>query len=521
MDRSVTFSKFCAAIVVLVIGSARADITNLTPGVNAGPFVLSPDAGRIVFEVYEAPGGRLYSAPINAATAPAPLSLPSADNGSAFLVNSQISRDSSMIVYNRNEFPDTGWHVATYASRLDGTTPPVLLNRSKVYDDDSSQYSIAISADGHYGAVRADQGDRVFDVISGPTNGSAPAVMLNPGPHSEDLYSSANYGLLSSGNRAIYHLPGGEDPGVFSRPFDASEPALRLSPEGADILWYAFSVSRDQSKLLMPTYSPSGRREVYVASPQTGQRTLLFSQEDTNQFGFVRLSNDGNRAIFSLGSRQYSAPTDGSAPAQEFGPYPSGLNSQEVSPDSRLIAYMTSPENHSPTELYVSPIDGSGIPKKLVGGLPEGMNFMQIAPDGNHIFFFDSLGRFPNFMSVATDGSGPPVQLAKTGGFAFTPDGSGLIVGVNPDLDYDMDSFYFVPLDGGPAVFLADSPYAGGGISQFLVTPDGSKVIFLADDGAEHSGIFSLTVPEPTAMLTAAGALLMLTVRRRSRVSLQ
>jgi hypothetical protein len=427
-----------------------------------------------------------------------------------------------MIVYDRNENPNGVWHVATYASRLDGTTPPVLLNRSKVYDDDPSQYSLAISSNGAYAAVRADQGDRAFDLLSGPTNGSAPVVMLNPGPHSEDIYSSVNYGLLSAGNRAIYNIPNGENAGVFSRPFDASAPALKLSPEGGDVQWYAAALSRDQSKLLMPTYSSSGRREVHVVSPQTGDNTLLFSQDDTNQFGFMRLSNDGNRAVFSLGVRQYSAPTDGSAPAQEFGKYPTGvLNWQEVSPDSRLIAYMTRPENHSPTELYVSPIDGSGVPKKLVGGLPEGMNVMQFAPDGNHIVFFDSLGTFPNFMSVATDGSGPPVQLAKKGGFAFTPDSRGLIVGVNPDQDYDMDSFYFVPLDGGPAVFLADSPYAGGGISQFLVTPDGSKVIFLADDGAEHSGIFSLAIPEPGLMLTAASALVMLTLRRRSLVSLQ
>src|SRR5258706_10816056 len=112
MDRSASLGAICLAGALLVVcGNALAGAAlQLTSGVNAGEFAITPDGSRVVFQSYNGVDNVLYSARIDAVGSPIQISPAS---GSSYLFNGKMTPDSSAVVFNNYEYPDGTFHVAT------------------------------------------------------------------------------------------------------------------------------------------------------------------------------------------------------------------------------------------------------------------------------------------------------------------------------------------------------------------------------------------------------------------------
>ncbi|HEV8377295.1 MAG TPA: hypothetical protein VGP99_00475 [Tepidisphaeraceae bacterium] len=526
MDRSVPSSARRAALILLALSAPPAwagAALHLAPGVDAGKFLVTPDGSHVVFEHYSTDETALYSVRTDAVGSYLQIS-PMAS--SAFLFNSRISPDSSRIVFDANEFPGGGWQVSTYSSRIDGGIGPILLNTSHVYDDDPSQYNIAISPDSQRAILRADQGDYSFDLLGGPIDGSATPTMLNPGPHSGNFGTGVGHDWAAAGNRVVFLIQNGASRTLFSREFDASAPPVELSPSGQPVGIYA--VSGNNSTIVMATRpGPAVAYNLYSISVGGANLTPLVTSDDTHTHLFqgLSLSSDGQHAIFMENYQISTIRTDGLGTAVRLDP---AVDSEQVrydiSPNSAKIAFL-SRHGGDQSELFVSPIDASIPAKKLSLPLPPGgsISDVQFTPDSRHIIYLgDQLNDgVDEIFSVLADGSAPPVRLAPVGQFAITPDSATLITGTNPGDGFTVQSLVAIPIDGGQPVELLHNPFLTGGINQWRLTDDGSMIIFTADNGG-ISEIFAVAIPEPAGMsvLVACGWMLLAGMRRR-RISLQ
>src|SRR5687768_6631879 len=123
MDRS-SLSLASIGLLFALTPIAQAQVIPVTPGFNANGFLITPDNSRVVFMRAEDTSGILYSARTDGVGAPIPIS--PLTGGGAGLFQAQISPDSAWILYNRDEHPTDRLHVATYASRIEGSDSSVL-----------------------------------------------------------------------------------------------------------------------------------------------------------------------------------------------------------------------------------------------------------------------------------------------------------------------------------------------------------------------------------------------------------
>ncbi len=517
-------SVLVALCVLLQATPAAMSQVPLTDGLGAGTFLLTPDASHIVFQDFDSSANLLYSARTDGAGSPIPIS--PAGGGGVTLFQSRISPDSAWILYNRDEHIEDRLHVSTLASRIDGSTAPVLLNTSRVYDDDTSAYNLGISPDSRYALIRADQGDESFDLLSRRIDGSSPAVPLN-GAHGGSHGDGVGSNWSIAGERAVFQTRGGEEgPGFFSRHFDGSTPIVRLSPSEPTGLG---QVSADGSTIVFSIHPASGPPAIYSNSTAGGElRPLPFDTSSPYGLRGLSISPNGDHAILLDNEfRLSTAPSDGSGDQKVFGPFSDGTSiGLEITPDSTRIAYLMRPGHHGDVGLFVSAIDGSGVPKQLSPPPPAGRqvrfgNFMFFSSDSRYLVFISdqiSDGEFDLF-SVPTDGSSLPTRLSDAADFKLTPDGRWVIAALNPNADFYFDEIVAIPIEGGEAVPLADSPYLTGGIREWQLSQDGAMLVYLATSASGVSEIFAVAIPEPGAVcwLVVCG---MAMTRRRVRVNL-
>jgi hypothetical protein len=533
MDRS-SLSLSSIGLLLALAPIADAQLIPVTPGFNASAFLITPDNSRVVFMHPEDTSGILYSARTNGVGTPIPIS--PLTGGGASLFQAQISPDSAWVLYNRDEHPTDRLHVATYASRIDGSTPAVLLNISPIYDDDTSQYNLAISPDSRYAIIRADQGDNSFDLLSRRIDGSSPPLPLNDPLHPDEGSGNAvpsNWSV--AGNLVIFQDPNNEQGrGLYSRPFDGSAPAQKLSPGGETFSFHAVS----DSKVAMITYpGPPQSWNLYSNSTAGGALTLMHSK--SNDFYGLRglsISPDGGHALIQDGEFQlYTVPTDGLATPKLLGPFSDSTSiGYSISPDSTRVAFFTRQGHHGAVELDISPIDASAAPKRLNPPAPGGRevrfgNYVYFTADSRYLVFTSDqlVADRQDIFSVPVDGSSLPTRLSGPAVFTLTPDSKWLIAALNTDPDDFIDRFVAIPITGGEPILLAESPYLTGGIpnwgEHWRISQDGSLLVFVADNNAGVREIFAVAIPEPgtLSVLVATGLGMVSLRRRRGRVNLQ
>ena len=536
MDRSQVSASLLCGLLAIPVGAsvaaaAAAQPVPVTPGFNAGEFILTPDSSRVVFGKWDVSPGMLYSARTDGVGTPVPLS--PLTGGDAYLFNSQISPDGAWIVYNRNENPGGALHVATYASRIDGTQPAVLLNISRVYDDDASQYNVAISPDSRYAVVRADRGDNSFDLISRRIDGSSPPVLLNGEPHSDSGEAVVGYDWTgAAGDRVVFHSRGGASGhGFFTRAFDGSGELVPLSP--AEMPGIS-AVSGDGSTILLVTSPTSETLRFYSNSTAGGALTPL-PVDTSPPFGLrgIAISPDGDHGLIINSEFQLlTLPTDGSRAPVPLGPFTNGVSGGPavISPDSSRIVYAIRDGHHAANGLYVSAIDGSGTPTRLSLAPPPPedrvVNYGSVVftNDGRHVVYAgDELAKnVYGLFSVPVDGSRPAVQLTESTNFALTPDGQWVVAARLTNGDSYFDDFVAIPIGGGEPVLLAENPFPTGGIpswgAHWHLSEDGGTLVFMADNNAGVREIFAVSIPEPGCFVISAGAtVLSVTSRMRRR----
>jgi hypothetical protein len=524
MSRFAHLFPLIGGVFLLAFGSRCAQgaaPVPLAPGYIADELMIAPGGQHVVFHSTNAGADLLYSARVDAAGLPVLLS--PGTLGAASLFNSQITPDGTRIIYNSSDFPGGKWTISTYSSRLDGASGPVLLNRTPIYDDDPGQYSVAISPDSQHVVIRADQGDYSFDLLSRAADGSGGATALN-GPHEGQFGVGVAYDWRSGGNRVVYQLrSAGGNYTLFSREFDSSGPAVKLSP-GAEQLT-GFAISPDASKVVFSTIpTPGGGMNLYSRSGSGGSITTLLASNASNSYSLdpIVVSQDGQHALISSNNALITIPTDGSGPAKALGPYPRGFEFMPtLSPDGTKVAFMARANPSSgPMDLFISPIDGSSAPRKLNLTLPAGasINSAAFAPDGRHLIFFGDLIN-PGVMdmfSVMADGSAAPVHLGPGGEFAVTSDGNTVIMGVR-SASFFIPELTAIPIDGGEATQLVSSPLSEG-IYRWALLPDDSGIVFTST-GEGASEIYSVAIPEPGMLGAGLPAGLLLLSRRGRRGS--
>src|SRR5258706_13980867 len=105
MDRSASLGAICLAGVLLMIcGNASAGAAlQLTSGVNAGEFAITPDGSRVVFQSYNGTDNVLYSTRTDAVGSPIQISPAS---GSSYLFNGKMTPDRSGSGFINYEYSD-------------------------------------------------------------------------------------------------------------------------------------------------------------------------------------------------------------------------------------------------------------------------------------------------------------------------------------------------------------------------------------------------------------------------------
>src|SRR5438045_2985172 len=110
MDRSFSLRAIGLGGFLWASSAWGAAPLQLSGGINAGEFAITPDGSRVVFQSFNGTANVLYSARTDAIGSPILLS-PN-NGGSSFI--GKFTPDSSTAIFNAYESPGGIFHVATY-----------------------------------------------------------------------------------------------------------------------------------------------------------------------------------------------------------------------------------------------------------------------------------------------------------------------------------------------------------------------------------------------------------------------
>jgi Tol biopolymer transport system component len=197
--------------------------------------------------------------------------------------------------------------------------------------------------------------------------------------------------------------------------------------------------------------------EIFALDPETGDRTLLVSDETT--YLAPVFSRDGSRLAFAQvttgGSVLHVAAADGSDVHQVTPDPLAGLRDWSFSPDGRSIVALASIDGR--TQVVVAAANGDASVQSFDVGATEGDGAPQfLAPDGNEISFVGHEAGLPNRGVYGLDPSTGDVRTIITPKASmdihfhvFSPDGSQLMYGVfDPTSEVISSRTYVINADG-------------------------------------------------------------------------
>ena len=162
-----------------------------------------------------------------------------------------------------------------------------------------------------------------------------------------------------------------------------------------------------------PQFSPDGQRVAFASSRSGSWEIWTSTLEGANA---VQLTNFGNR---QTGSPHWS-------------------------PDGKQIAFDARPERHS--DIYVIDAAG-GKPRRLTDSGSNDSVVPNWSRDGRWIYYASNAGGNWDLWKTAVDGSRPPAQVTKQGGFAPFESGDGKTLYY---AKWNESGIYSMPVNGGP-----------------------------------------------------------------------
>ncbi len=442
-------------------------------------FRISDDSRMVVYQ--KGLGYELHGVPI-AGGISRMLSGPLVAGGSVRLHGYRISPDGARVVYLADQ--DTDDTHELYGVPIDASSPPVRLNAPLPPGGDVWNTEFDISRDGQRVVYLAEQvADGVFGYFSVPIDAGASPVQLSaPLLPGETLQTFR----ISPLGRVVYLIDWGCGEGfdLHSVPLDGSSAPLKINGrhEGE------CGEEQDEYDNFDFELSPDGRTVVYL----------------TDQDG---------EEVYEL----YSAPVDGGVSATRHGrvfprPRPVKLNAPlppggdvgdeyegtnfAVSPDSALVVYRAEQETSGLLELFVAPIDGSAVSRKLnprlaLGGVPGDVFFAAISPDGQRVVYTANQEDYElvELYSAQIGGGAVPIKLSDpqepvAGKVEITADGGRVVYMAGEEY---FPELYSVPITGGsPPVELNPPLVSGGRIVTFKLSPDGALVAYSADQEVDE-----------------------------------
>lgn len=367
----------------------------------------------------------------------------------AEVVDFVLSGDGAQVVYRIRRSDGA---LALYSRRVDGSGTPIMVTTPAV---PTFPYTISPGGQVVYIVVRA--------LYSRPLDASTPAVRLSDG--SPTTTNVIDFRLSADGSRVVYLADQDTDEvvEVYSRVIDGSAPAIKLNGP--------LVTGGDATAVRI---SPNSATVVYVADQDVDNRQEL-----------------------------YRRPIDGSGQALKLnGPFASGgtvSTSIAISADSARVAYMGRTASADPTALYAVPIDGSAAPILLSGAPASGaVRDFELAATGATAVF-RLLASPSHVYSVALDGSTAPVQLSGTlansgavRSFAVSRDSQRVIYTAEQDT-VGLTELYSRPIDGSGVPTKLNGPIVGDGdVTAAAIAADSRWVVYLApQDTAGMTEVYS------------------------------
>jgi Tol biopolymer transport system component len=388
-----------------------------------------------------------------------------------------------------------------------------------------SVFDYAVGGEGRWVAYRADDFGAALDALyCVPLDGTAGPVMIAAQTHGAPC-GFAEYEISPGAGRLVYRGDLRVDGVVelFSRPLDASEPAVVLSHNLGGWSVLDFAVSADGAWVVYRADDFGGRAALYAVPTDGSTQAVTLAAPvgaGSNVHSFV-IGPDSGTIILHADldtdgvDELYLAPIDGSVPPRRLNHDLGGWSvlDYQLSASGLRLVYRAN-DVLGRAALYSVRPTGTADPIVLhrpVGNM-DVLDFI-VTRDGSRVVYRGDLltPGIEELFSTRTDGSMPSTRLNHALGSGtvldYTVSASGVWVAYrSDDIGSGLDALYAVRSNGGsPAVQLAaQTGGAALGFSGYELLPDGSRLVWRGDletDGVEE--LFSRPVAggEPVVKL--------------------
>lgn len=509
--------------------------TQLTPEFVSGgyptEFRITPDSSRVVYFAQQDLNGvdELFSVPIVGGTVSkvnAPL--PSKHD---VLRGFDISPDSDRVVYRAGHEA-----ISLYSGNIAGGEVSKLAdlqpNRFPPGDDGVAQ----ITPDGRHALYLSDS-----DLFSVPLTGGDPVQLgqvVQPGFQISP--DSADAVFVSGGDLMRASVVGGESEALNPHvSFSTVQPDFLISPDGASVVYradqdsnfvfelYAVPLAGGASTKLnnLPVaggdvglhpgildfpsfhFTADSQRVVYFADERIDGEVELFSAP-LDGTGSTRLSHvafetewysdqlapvdqrfplvrfNGSHVVYVADRELYSVPVTGGTAVKLNSPGVIGaqVSGFRLSPVGDRLIYRGMQDNYGVWELYSTPFDGGGVSKlnAPIEQRESAVDSVRVTPDGRYVVYASRDDRESPLelfsVEIATRSTARLTSGESHGGvekFLLSPDASRVVY-------WTGDQLYSVPIGGGGAVALHDSPQDWAVGRDFYISGDNRRVVYKA-----------------------------------------
>lgn len=470
-------------------------------------FQVTPDGGRVVFAAeqdrYYWP--EVYSVPVDGSSSSVKLSgelVGPDDEFHSFLLSPDGSRVVSVFEHRIMSAP------------VDGSAAAILIAPLGCSTCDDAGFSYCFTPDGAHLLYRDHvPGEyELYFVCSVPVDGSGPVVRLSE----PDLAIGPSYYGSPDGKYVVLVHYGG----LYGRPIDGSAPAVLLNP-GLGLPWASWTdplITLDGIVLFRAAPS-GGATGLYAAPIDGGSAPVQLS--GSHNVGPFALLPDHSGAVYRANHPQdgrdelFTTKLDGSVPPVLISGslVPGGnVGAFALLPDGSRVVYVADALLDGRNELFVAPFDASAPPLRLSHTLAPGGNVdtFELAPAGTHAVYWARENGVVQLFSARIDRSLPAQRLngrLVAGGNvyapipsqpAIAPDGRTVVYLADQRLDGQPELFS-VPIDGSmrvrkfPRRLNVPLPAASPGISRFYFAPDAGRVLYGAE--VDDSGHALYSVP--------------------------